>query len=66
MTGGMAILIMCSTCKRFHPVEPKRGWCTLLGTVFNDHKCPDWQASKKAVAEVFCMAKTNPRSEVQK
>ena len=66
MTGGMAILIMCSTCKHFHPVERQRGWCVVLGTVFNDHKCEEWQASKKSVKDAFRMAKINPRSEVEK
>ena len=47
MTGGMAILITCSTCRHYHPVETHKGWCTRLGTVFKDHKCEDWQASKK-------------------
>ena len=60
MTGGMAILITCLTCKHFHSIEPRRGWCTILGTVFNDHKCREWQASKRAVADAFRMAQINP------
>ena len=63
MTGGMAILITCSTCRHYHPVETHKGWCTAWGTVLDDHKCPDWQASKKAVAEAFRMAQRNPRSK---